>query len=81
MNLRVPAFKQLAEALIFTLLAIALLQQIYDWDIWYHLSIGREIARNLAIPVNEFLVYPNATQAGEYHEWGFGLLFFSPVNH
>ena len=72
MNLRAPVVKHMGEALVFLLLVIALLQQIFDWDIWYHLSTGREIASGLSIPVNEFLVYPNASMAGEYHEWGFG---------
>ena len=77
MSFHAPAFKRFAEALVFALLAVALLQQIYDWDIWYHLSIGREITHSSSIPANEFLVYPNVSQPGEYHEWGFGLLFFS----
>ena len=77
MNLQAPAFRKPAEALVFALLAVALLQKVFDWDIWYHLSIGREIASAFSIPGTEFLVYPNAGQPGEYHEWGFGLLFYS----
>jgi hypothetical protein len=64
------------EATGFVLLVVALLRMINDPDIWYHLSIGREIFNTLGIPEHEFLVYPNAGQPGAYHEWGFGLLHF-----
>ena len=53
-----------------------LLRQIDDPDIWYHLSIGREIFTTGGIPEVEFLVFPNAGRPGEFHEWGFGLLHF-----
>ncbi len=61
-------------ALVFLALTVALLHQIVDPDIWYHLSIGREIVKLGALPTQEFLVYPNANLPGAFHEWGFGLL-------
>jgi hypothetical protein len=48
--------------------------QIADLDIWFHLSIGREVVSNLSIPAYEFLVYPNAGNPGAFHEWGYGVL-------
>jgi hypothetical protein len=67
---------RLLEAGLFIVLTLLLLRQIDDPDIWYHLSIGREIFNTGAIPEFEFLVHPNAGRPGEFHEWGFGLLHF-----
>ena len=58
-------------------LCAALLRKIDDWDIWYHLSIGREIFRTLKIPAVEIFIYPLIGEPGSYHEWGFGLLFYT----
>jgi hypothetical protein len=64
------------EAGLLAFLTVILLVQISDNDIWYHLSIGREIFNSSTIPGHEFLVFPNADKPGSYHEWGFGLLHF-----
>lgn len=58
------------------ILLLALLRKIQDFDVWYHLSIGREVARTWSIPQSEFLVYMNEGMPGEFHEWGFGLLVY-----
>jgi tetratricopeptide (TPR) repeat protein len=67
---------RLLEAALFIALTVLLLRQIDDPDIWYHLSIGREIFATGGIPEFEFLVFPNAGRPGEFHEWGFGLFHF-----
>jgi hypothetical protein len=64
------------EALIFLALGVTLLQKITDPDIWFHLAIGREIFSLGALPMQEFLVYPNADLAGAFHEWGYALLYY-----
>jgi hypothetical protein len=77
MKLQVPIAARLGEGLLFLLLAVVLLQKVSDFDVWYHLAIGREIVRALEIPVFEFLVYPNADQKGAFHEWGFGVALYA----
>lgn len=61
---------------IFALLAIACMAKILDYDIWYHLSIGREIISTWSIPDTEFLVYTNSGKPAMLHEWGFGVLVY-----
>ena len=62
--------------LIFTTLAFILLSRIYDYDIWYHLAIGREIYQSSTIPATEFMVYTLAGEPGIFHAWGFDLLYY-----
>lgn len=57
-------------------LFIALLRKIDDYDIWYHLAIGKEIIATGGIPTNEFLVYPLAGQPTHFFEWAFGVFYF-----
>lgn len=59
------------------LLGSALLKKIAHYDIWYHLVIGREVARSAHVPANEFYVYPMLGSPTGFHEYGFGLLFFA----
>lgn len=66
----------IAASTIFALLVVSFLSQIYDFDIWYHMSIGREVWVNWAIPTHEFLVYPNQQDPVTLHEWGFGVLTY-----
>ena len=73
--------KHVTEILLFSFLLILLLGQILDPDIWFHLSIGREIFNTQAIPQEEFLVYPNAGKPGSFHEWGFGLMHYVTYLH
>lgn len=58
-------------------LVVALLRKIDDYDIWYHLAIGRRIFETLQIPDAEFLVYTLKGTPTAYHEWGFGVLFYA----
>ncbi len=76
MSVRKAGLPLFLEVSIFLVLALALLQQINDPDIWFQLSIGREIFKLGAIPAQEFLVYPNLGLPGAFHEWGYGLIFF-----
>jgi hypothetical protein len=57
-------------------LTAALVRRIDDFDIWYHLVIGREVVQSLRIPRAEFFVYPLLGQPTSFHEWGFGALFY-----
>jgi hypothetical protein len=76
MKLRIPMTARVGEGLLFLLLLALLLHKITDYDLWYHLAIGREIVQTFALPAYEFLVYPNADQKGAFHEWGFGVAFY-----
>jgi hypothetical protein len=57
-------------------LTLLLLRKINDFDTWFHLSIGREIFHSQNIPANEFLVYMNLDQPGQFYSWGYDLLLF-----
>ncbi len=65
------------HAIILLFLCLTLVRKIDDFDIWYHLSIGREIFHAVKIPTVELFVYPHLGEPVSYHEWGFGLLFYS----
>jgi len=73
---RLMARRWIADSLIFTALALFLLRKIDGPDIWYHMSIGREVFRTFSVPVNEFLVYTLAGEPGIFHAWGFGLFYY-----
>jgi hypothetical protein len=76
MSERLPARRWITDSLIFTALALLLYKKIGGPDIWYHLSIGREIFGTLSFPVKEFLVYTLADTPGDFHAWGFGLFYY-----
>jgi len=61
----------------FVALCFVLLRRIDDFDIWYHLAIGREVFQSLKIPATEIFVYPLLGEQISYHEWGFGLLNYA----
>jgi len=63
-------------AAVFVLLGACLLKKIVDYDIWYHLVVGREVARAWRVPGVEFYVYPLLGSPAHFFEYGFGLLFF-----
>ncbi len=62
---------------VFLFLLVALLRKMSDFDIWYHLVIGRKIFETLAIPKAEFFVYPLLSAPASFHEWGFGLIYYA----
>ena len=53
-----------------------LLVRIEDYDLWFHLLIGKEVVRTGHIPATEFYVYPALGAASGFHEWGFGVLSY-----
>jgi hypothetical protein len=61
---------------VFLCLVLVLLRRIDDFDIWYHLSIGKEIATTKAIPAVEFIVFTLAGQSVHLFEWAFGVLHY-----
>jgi hypothetical protein len=61
----------------FAVLTFALLARIVDWDLWWHLVVGRETVRAGRIPEADFYVYPNLGGASGFHEWGFGVAAYS----
>src|SRR5574337_666443 len=61
---------------VFGLLTAWLVVRIAEWDVWFHLLVGKEIIRTGHIPTAEFYVYPTLGTASGFHEWGFGLLCY-----
>lgn len=62
--------------IIFCLTGISLLRKIYDSDIWFHMVVGREVLRHMQVPSVEFYILPRLGEPGEFHEWGFGVLYY-----
>jgi hypothetical protein len=60
----------------FALLSVALLARVVDFDLWWHLVVGRETLRLGRVPVADFYVYPALGTESGFHEWGFGALAF-----
>jgi hypothetical protein len=65
-----------AAAVAFALLTVALLARIVDFDLWWHLVVGRETVRMGSVPVADFYVYPALGTESGFHEWGFGVLAY-----
>ena len=68
--------RAVTDSLIFISLALILFRKIDGPDIWYHMSIGREVFRTLSVPLEEFLVYTLSGEPGIFHAWGFGLFYY-----
>ena len=51
------SFKYGFAAFLFLVVSLSFLRKIYDYDVWFHLAIGREILANLRIPQTEVFVY------------------------
>jgi hypothetical protein len=66
----------LAAGAVFVLLTVALLARIVDFDLWWHLVVGRETVRAGAVPVKDFYVYPALGTESGFHEWGFGVVVY-----
>lgn len=60
----------------FAVLTVALLARIVDFDLWWHLVVGRETLRAGRVPELDFYVYPALGTATGFHEWGFGVLAY-----
>ena len=76
MSERLITKSRLTDSLIFFVLVLVLFQEIAGPDIWYHMSIGREVFQTFSLPVEEFLVYTLADKPGIFHAWGFGLFYY-----
>ncbi len=63
-------------AIIFGLVGISLLRKIFDPDIWFHMVVGREVVRQMQVPGVEFYILPMLGEPGEFHEWGFGVIYY-----
>jgi hypothetical protein len=61
---------------LFLLTGAALLRKLFDPDVWFHMTVGREVVRRLAIPGQEFYILPRLGEPGEFHEWGFGVIYY-----
>jgi hypothetical protein len=60
----------------FAAVGISLLRKIFDSDIWFHMVVGREVIRQMKIPDVEFYVLTRLGEPGEFHEWGYGVLYY-----
>jgi hypothetical protein len=60
----------------FGLVGISLLRKLFDQDVWFHMVVGREVIRRMGIPPYEFYILPRLGEPGEFHEWGFGVLYY-----
>ena len=58
------------------LLTVLLLRQIADPDIWNYLVVGREMVRTLAVPAQEFYLFPVAGQPAMFSALGYSLLHY-----
>jgi hypothetical protein len=63
-------------AIFFGLVGISLLRKLFDPDVWFHMVVGREVIRRMGIPPYEFYILPRLGEPGEFHEWGFGVLYY-----
>ncbi len=71
-----PQLERTITGVFFVAIFALLLRKLTDYDIWYHLAIGREIIRTWSIPATEFLTYSTTGQPTSYHEWGYGVLAY-----
>lgn len=67
----------LLAACTFAVLTVALLARVVDFDLWWHLVVGRETVRLGRVPETDFYVYPALGTASGFHEWGFGVLAYA----
>lgn len=60
----------------FGFVGISLLRKLFDPDVWFHMVVGREVIRQMSIPPYEFYILPRLGEPGEFHEWGFGVIYY-----
>jgi hypothetical protein len=78
-----PAFKALSEMqsvavqrlFVFAILFLVALRLVNDYDVFFHMVVGREVLRRMAVPTEEFYILLLQGQPGEYFEWGFGVIY------
>jgi len=49
-------------------------RQIHDYDLWFHLVVGREMVATGALPKSMFYLLPLQGEPTNFIEWGFGLI-------
>lgn len=57
-------------------LTACFISKVYDFDLWFHFTVGREIVRTRALPASEFYVHTVLGSPAEFHEWGFHVLMY-----
>jgi hypothetical protein len=50
-------------------------REVVDFDLWWHLVVGRETVRAGRVPELDFYVYPALGTASGFHEWGSVLVY------
>ncbi len=81
---KIARSESLRILLIFLVLASVLIQKISDPDIWFHLTIGREILARQHIPGTEFYLFPMEGEKTLFNEWGYelaGYLIYDKVGY
>lgn len=73
---RTPLLFGLSLTGLFAVLAIFFCRPIEDYDIWFYMVPGREIAATGRIPDTMFYLLPLLGEPASYIEWGFGLLYY-----
>ena len=58
-----------------SLFFVLFLHPIEDPDIWFHMTIGRAVMEQGAVPAQEFYIFTRLGQPSEFHEWGFGVIY------
>lgn len=65
------------EALVlFGVLFAISLRQVADYDVFFHMVVGREVVRQMTLPAEEFYVLLMQGQPAEFYEWGFGVVYY-----
>lgn len=52
------------------------IKRIQDFDVWFHLVVGRQVLESGAIPGRHFYIAPLLGEPEQFFEWGFGSLVY-----
>jgi hypothetical protein len=66
----------LRAVVLFAFLTVALLRLLGDYDVFFHMVVGREVLDRGHIPGEEFYILPRLGEASHHYEWGFGVLYY-----
>jgi hypothetical protein len=66
----------MAQASLGLALLLFFAKRIDDYDLWFHLVVGREVVTSGQIPDRHFYIAPLLGQAEQFFEWGFGTLLY-----
>ncbi len=67
--------RTLVSGIIFLVLVFFFCRPIEDYDIWFHMVVGREIVESGKIPEQMFYLLPLMGEPRTFIEWGFGLIY------